>query len=105
MAGARGTWSHLFVIVSSQEGRQQGLLVLCSPFSFCKDQGLNPGNGTTHSGRVFSSVDLIEATPQLHSGVQLPGDSGFHQAEKRGSPLRHVTLGLPCFLLSGIMLL
>lgn len=72
MAGARGTWSHLFVIVFSQEGRQQGLLVLCSPFSFCKDQGLNPGNGTTHSGRVFSSVDLIEATPHSYAQGSAP---------------------------------
>lgn len=65
-AGARGTWPHLFVMYAARRAGNL-FLVLCSSFSFCKDQGLSPGNGTTHSGRVFSSVDLIGATPHSYA--------------------------------------
>ncbi|KAL6062778.1 hypothetical protein STEG23_024767, partial [Scotinomys teguina] len=32
-----------------------------------KYQDLNQGNGTTHSGQVFSSIEPIEATPHMYT--------------------------------------
>lgn len=47
--------------------REPQMLVLSSPFSFYTVQDPSPGNGATHSGRVFQPQKLIKIIPHRHA--------------------------------------